>query len=584
MSIPTALCRLLRAHPWLAALNVALATTIALLDLLPGPLTRALFDRLTGAAAAGFGPEAIIGGLLAIALARTVIKTNAVLIDQLHAFLLGAMLRRNLLSRLLARPTPDAEAEATGATLSRLRDDAAHLTNLVAFLCYGISITVLAGGALVVLVRVDPWLTVAVFLPVAATVAIVQRLFGRLARYRAASSGATAAVTGALGELFGAVAAVQVAGAERHLLNHIRDLGEERRRLVVRDLVLERALGAASASTVSLGTGLLLLLSAGSIRAGTFTVGDFALFVYYLPFVGEFTRVVGEVLSQARQARVALDRLVAVAADADARTIVAPTSLALRGPLPELAPPAPSPTERFVALDVRGLTYRHAGTGRGIAGVDLRIARGEFVVVVGRVGAGKTTLLRTLLGQLPATAGTISWNGTPVAAPATWLMPPRLAYTPQVPRLFSDTVRDNILLGLPERAVDLPGAVRDALLERDLATLPAGLATAVGPRGVRLSGGQVQRVAAARMFVRAADLLIVDDLSSALDGETERALWARLRARPETTVLAVSHRCAALERADRIIVLREGEVLAVGSLAQLLADCEEMRSLWDEGG
>ena len=96
---------LLRARPWLAALNIALATVIATLDLLPGVVTRALFDRLTGRANVGFGPETLIGLLLMIALARTVIKTTAVLISELHDFIIGALLRRNLLARLLIAST-----------------------------------------------------------------------------------------------------------------------------------------------------------------------------------------------------------------------------------------------------------------------------------------------------------------------------------------------------------------------------------------------------------------------------------------------------------------------------------------------
>src|SRR5205823_4034278 len=172
-------------------------------------------------------------------------------------------------------------------------------------------------------------------------------------------------------------------------------------------------------------------------------------------------------------------------------------------------------TDRLETLEVRGLGYRYPGTQRGIDGISLRVRRGSFIVVTGRVGAGKTTLLRTLLGLLPRDTGCILWNDQLVEDPASFFTPPRCAYTPQVPRLFSATVRDNILLGLPERSVDLPAAVRAAVLERDSDGLERGLDTIVGPRGVRLSGGQIQRTAAARMFVTDPELMVVDDLSSA---------------------------------------------------------------------
>src|SRR5439155_5522247 len=139
------------------------------------------------------------------------------------------------------------------------------------------------------------------------------------------------------------------------------------------------------------------------------------------------------------------------------------------------------------------------------------------------------------------------------------------AYTPQVPRLFSETLRDNILLGQPAGDHALKEAVHTAALDRDLGGFPRGLETLIGPRGVRLSGGQIQRAAAARMFVREPALLVFDDLSSALDVETERALWERLFQRPHTTCLVVSHRRAALRRADRIVVLKDGRVEDTGT-------------------
>ena len=353
---------------------------------------------------------------------------------------------------------------------------------------------------------------------------------------------------------------------------------------MVKDQLLTKLVDALAENTTTIGTGLVLILAAQMMQAGTFSVGDFALFVAYIWPIMELLRSTGVILAGYKQAGVSVKRMGLLMQDAPSSALTAPSPVHLSGDLPAI-PYAPKiASDQLKVLEVRDLNYQHqrnsTETMPGLNNINLRLERGTFTVITGRIGSGKSTLLRVLLGLLPADSGQIMWNEQLIENPTTFFVPPRVAYTPQVPQLFSESLRANILQGLPENKVDLTGAIEQAILSEDVAEMEKGLDTLLGSRGVRLSGGQSQRTATARMFVRQPELLVFDDVSSALDGETEQKLWAHLCQQEDVTCLAISHRQAALRQADQIIVLQAGRVLDVGHLDDLLERCEEMRLIW----
>ncbi len=229
-------------------------------------------------------------------------------------------------------------------------------------------------------------------------------------------------------------------------------------------------------------------------------------------------------------------------------------------------PPTLTAREPLRRLTLRDVTAVHDDGTVGATGIDLEVDAGSLVLLTGRVGSGKSSLLAGLAGLVDH-EGSIRWNGREIDDPQRFLRPGQVAYVGQVPKVLSGSFTDNIALG---HRGELSRAVADARLQTDIDEA-GGPGTLVGHRGVRLSGGQVQRVALARALAAGAELLLADDVSSALDARTELELWDALRSRGVTVVGASSKR-AALARADRVVVLEDGKVAATGPWSTLAAD------------
>ncbi|NKQ35789.1 MAG: ABC transporter ATP-binding protein [Chloroflexi bacterium] len=532
-------------RPGYFLVNLIFTTLFVASRLIPGLVLKLFYDELTGETAVGINLWTLLAFLVLIEAGRMVSSVLGAWGGEKVRLAAQGLMRKNIVQNILRKPGARPLPVPSGDVINRLDDDLADFADFPTWIPEIVGQALFTFFALIIMAQIAPIITLVAVLPLIAVFFLIRIVWERFLRYVRQSRVSDSQVTAFLGETFGAIQAMKIADAEAGTMAYFDRLNERRRQANVRKGVFWATFQSAMDNLGDIAIAIMVILAGVAMSQGDFTVGDFALFSTYLFFVAHFPANVGSYMSEIVQQRVVLDRLQAITPDTPPQSLVAHSPIYEKGPLPAIHLPPRTAVDELHLLQVEGLSYRYSVNGEpitdyrlpitdhrspitGIHDICLTIPRGSFTVITGRIGSGKTTLLRALLGLLPKDGGEIVWNGELVDDPAAFFVPLRSAYTPQVPRLFSESLRGNILLGLPEDEVDLEGAVDTAVLTPDIATLENGLDTVVGPRGVRLSGGQVQRAAAARMLVRQPELLVFDDLSSALDVETEQLLWEGL--------------------------------------------------------
>lgn len=546
---------LLAASRGMTAAILLASLLLQLLLLIPSALTKVVLDEVLGYGRADLLGALVIGGLLLLLTHATATYARGILLNFFETRVDGDLMRR-FLGHLLDLPYRYFVLRGSGDLLMRLSSNA-----LIREVVTGQTVSFVLDGAFV-LVYITLFLVVYPLYGWLALALGLTQLLVMLANFRALRHmaqqdvGAQAEAQSCAVEMLTGIETVKAMGAEEHAYGRWSALFEKqlqasfrRRRL---DSLLETALG-----TFRVGTPLLLLyVGVREVMAGRMSLGTMmAMNALTYSLLGPMATLLGAA-RQLQSVGVSIDRLRDVLDEEveQDRTTARP------------------PGRLTGAVELSGVGLRYGGEGPwALRGVDLRVAAGAKVALVGRTGSGKSTLARLLLGLHVPTEGEVRFDGRPLTDLDRRLLRGQCGVVTQEPSLFACSVRENIAFGHEGASLDdIVAAARQAQMYDEITAMPMGFETVLTEGGGGLSGGQRQRLALARALVRKPALLVLDEATSHLDAVTEQRVDDVLSALPCTRVV-IAHRLSTVVNADLIVVLDDGTVVETGRHEELLS-------------
>lgn len=545
---------------WIVVGVIALVATNALAQTIPWVVKRTV--ETIGRVAKGGADSRMILWLALLTAGLAVGQALSRIVSRIFIFNAGREaeyeLRRALFSHFCVLDGGFYRRFRTGDLMSRLTND---LSSVRAFFGAGVlhvANTLFAYAvALPLMIAIDPWLTLWTLLPYPLLLLGIRVFTRRMYQRSLAQQRALAAMTAAVQEDLAGIRELKSYRLEeqrsRTFTERSRDYLHQAVRLTLWRTGLWPFMGAGAGASLV----IVLWVGGAKVTRGELSLGDLVALNLYVGLLAWPTLAIGWILSLWQRGISAWHRL---------REILSVTPELLdRG-----GPPPPS-----MGVELRGLTAEIDGRPV-LHDLSLTIPEGTLCAVVGRVGSGKTTLAQVIARLLEIPEKTLFYGGEDARQLSLAKVRERIAYAPQDGFLFSATLEDNIAFGLDgddgDRDARIQAAIHAAGLEPDLDALPQGLQTVVGERGIVLSGGQRQRVALARALVSSRPFLILDDSLSAIDAETESRILEQLKQLlAGRTALLISHRLAALQHADQVIVLDSGRVAERGTHPDLLA-------------